>query len=118
MRRVSKEDGELIGRLATFVTAEPDFFPRNGYVDSVLEKNRLGLHELMELQNLGVLAGGDGNLMKDWEISDPVTIRVRNRAIRVNPPPVAKLRLPLAGITKVGERGMSLANFEATVETD
>jgi hypothetical protein len=63
MRRVSKEDAELIARLAPFVTAERDFFYNHDYIDPVLANNQLGLHELMELQNLGVLAS---NLKKNW----------------------------------------------------
>jgi len=116
MRRLSKEDAELIERLAPFITAERDLFTRNVYVDPILAKNNLDPHELMELQNLGVLSGVDGNLQKRWDISRPITIRFRNKALHVEPPPEMEFRLPLAGITKVGEQVMSLGKFEANEE--
>jgi hypothetical protein len=115
MRRLSKGDAELIARLAPFVTADRDLFVRHQHLNSVLAKNQLGMHELMELQNLGVLSGVGSNLQKDLAIDGPLTIRFRNRVIHLQPPP-ARLILPLAGATKVGEEVMSLGKFQANEE--
>jgi hypothetical protein len=115
MRRLSKGDAELIARLAPFVTADRDLFVRHQHLNPVLAKNQLGMHELMELQNLGVLSGVGSNLQKDLAIDGPLTIRFRNRVIHLQPPP-ARLILPLAGVTKVGEEVMSLGKFQANEE--
>jgi hypothetical protein len=115
MRRLSREDAELIARLAPFVTAERDLFLRHGDLDPVLAKYQLRVHELMELQNLGVLSGVGGNLSKDLDIESTVTFRFQNKIIRADRPP-ARLILPLAGVTKVGAQVMSLGNFQANEE--
>jgi Protein of unknown function (DUF2806) len=118
MRRLSKDDGALIEKVAPLVSGRDLFHGER--IDPILTKKQLNVETLMELRDLGVLTGvevgGFGGLQKQWAVDPQTTIRYRKKALYVQSREAKTLILPLYGVTKVGAEVMSLGKFEVDDE--
>jgi hypothetical protein len=69
----------------------------------------------MELQDLGVISGVEGQLAKTWTDSQ-IILRYWNKALIVPSTGGKPLELPIYGVTKVGLQVISLGTFQANDE--
>lgn len=111
VKNLSKEDADLISKIAPFLLYNFIFrFEDNSFYD----KHSLRFNELLELQDLGILAGVEAlGLEKTFNVGvpdSPLHLILDSLVLKISPPPgISEIKIPIYAVTKLGMQIISLA---------
>lgn len=117
IRRMSKEDAELVSQVAPFLIS--DFIFRH---KEFLENKELDMGRLMDLQELGVVSGVEAlglesTISPQIDGDTEIKLKCHDRIlfIRADAAPIV-LRFPIYRVSKLGLQLLSLGSFKSNLE--